>query len=254
MSRTIKLHWAQSKPNFGDWLSPLVCELVSGKQVVYAKITHCDLVAVGSLLGRLKERPWTRRVNVWGTGSITESKPHKSRHTYHAVRGSFSAEQITNASITTLGDPGLLADQLINPGQIEKRYDVGIVPHYKDHDHPVTARLQNTLKRATTIDVLAPPKEVITRIAQCRTILSSSLHGLITADSLDIPNRRIQISENIRGGDWKFDDYYSCFGIRPEKLLAERIVSSDLGSAFDQFERPGIEQVKEDLYRAFPSF
>ena len=252
MSRKIKLHWAHSKPNFGDWLSPLICELVSGNQVVHAKITQCDLVAVGSLLGRLKERPWSRRVNVWGTGSISESKRHESRHIYHAVRGKHSAERITNAHIDTFGDPGLLADQLITPGQIEKRFEIGLVPHYKDQDHPITKHLAHTLKRAKVIDVLEPPKTVITQIAQCHTILSSSLHGLIVADALGIPNQRVQISGNVRGGDWKFADYHSCFDISPGHLQADQLTLANLGPVFDEYARPGIERIKQDLYRAFP--
>ena len=252
MSQKIKLYWAHSKPNFGDCLSPLICELVSGKQIVYSKIARCDLIATGSLLGRLKERPWSRKVNVWGTGSIIKSKPHRSRHIYHAIRGKHTAAQITNAQVTTFGDPGLLADQLINPSQIEKCHEIGIVPHYKDRDNPATIRLQNTLNQAKIIDVFQSPKEVITQIAQCHTILSSSLHGLITADALAIPNQRIQISDAIRGGDWKFNDYYSVFDISPSKLLANELADNDLSNSFDQYARPNIEQIKGDLYRSFP--
>ena len=252
MNQQIKLHWAHSKPNFGDCLSPLICELVSGKRVIYSKIPRCDLIAAGSLLARLKEKPWSHKVNVWGTGSIIESKPHRSRHIYHAIRGKHSAAQISNAQITTFGDPGLLADQLINSSQVAKRHEIGIVPHYKDRDHPSTIRLQNTLHQAKVIDVFQSPKEVITQIAQCHTILSSSLHGLITADALGIPNQRIQISGAIRGGDWKFNDYYSTFDISPSKFLASELIENDLSNSFDQYARPSIELIKEKLHRSFP--
>lgn len=45
----------------------------------------------------------------------------------------------------------------------------------------------------------------------CKCVLSSSLHGLIVADALGVPNRRIVLSDKIIGGDLKFDDYYSVY-------------------------------------------
>jgi hypothetical protein len=254
MSKTIKLYWAHSKPNFGDCMSPLICELVSGKQIAYSKIKDCDILAAGSLLQRLKERPWSRTTNIWGTGFIEETRPHKSKHIYHAIRGLNSASLLSNKKITTFGDPGLLADKLINSAQIQKRYEVGIVPHYKDRDHATTIQLQNNLKGAKVIDVFQSPKEVITQIAQCHTILSSSLHGLITADSLRIPNLRIQVSSAIRGGDWKFNDYYSTFGVESVKVQAEQINNADdLSPWIEQYDRPKLDEIKGKLYDSFPN-
>ena len=250
----IKLHWAHSKPNFGDCLSPLICEMVSRREVVHANIKKCDLIAAGSLLQRKKEWAWTHKLNVWGTGFIEESAKHKSKHVYHAIRGRFSASLLSNHSITVFGDPGLLADQLINPTQISKRYEIGIVPHYKDRDLPVIKQLKSTHKGVKIIDVFQGPKEVITQIAQCHAILSSSLHGLVTADSLDIPNIRIEFSHSIRGGDWKFNDYYSVFGIKPLKISGDSLTKmADLHSYFEQYNRPRLDDIKEQLYQSFPS-
>lgn len=253
MSKTIKLYWAHSKPNFGDCMSPLICELVSGKQITYSKIKDCDILAAGSLLQRLKERPWSRATHVWGTGFIEEAPLHKSKHIYHATRGLNSASLLSNKNITIFGDPGLLADKLINSAQIQKRHQIGIVPHYKDRDHVTTIQLQNNLKGAKVIDVFQPPKEVITQIAQCHFILSSSLHGLITADSLRIPNLRIQVSSAIRGGDWKFNDYYSAFGVEPLKVQADQINNpDDLSPWIEQYDRPKLDEIKDRLYDSFP--
>ena len=49
------------------------------------------------------------------------------------------------------------------------------------------------------------------QINSCKFILSSSLHGLIFADSYNIPNHKIIISDKIIGGDYKYKDYYSIF-------------------------------------------
>jgi pyruvyltransferase len=251
--KNIRLHWAHSKPNFGDCLSPLICELISQRKVVHAKINKCDLIAAGSLLQRKKESLWTPKMNIWGTGFIEKSVMHKSKHIYHAIRGRFSASLLSNKSISVFGDPGLLADQLINPTQISKRYEIGIVPHYKDRDLPIITQLKSDHKGVKIIDVFQDPKEVITQIAQCHSILSSSLHGLITADSLNIPNIRIEISSSIRGGDWKFNDYYSIFGIEPLKISGDCLnEATELNPYFEQYNRPRLNEIKDELYKSFP--
>ena len=52
------------------------------------------------------------------------------------------------------------------------------------------------------------PLETATLIASCNFIISSSLHGLIAADSLNIPHVWMKISNKIIGGNWKFNDYF----------------------------------------------
>ena len=47
----------------------------------------------------------------------------------------------------------------------------------------------------------------------CETIASSSLHGLIAADSFHIPNLWIKLSNRIIGNDFKYHDYYSSYGL-----------------------------------------
>jgi pyruvyltransferase len=56
---------------------------------------------------------------------------------------------------------------------------------------------------------------------ECKIVLSSSLHGLVLADSFQIPNKRIVLSNNIIGGDFKFKDYYS--GIDNEYRIPKKV-------------------------------
>ena len=44
-------------------------------------------------------------------------------------------------------------------------------------------------------------------------VLSSSLHGLVAADSFGVPNRHIVLSHKPKGDGFKFDDYYSAYGV-----------------------------------------
>ena len=49
------------------------------------------------------------------------------------------------------------------------------------------------------------------QLSKCKRVISSSLHDLILADSLVIPNIRIILSNKIYGGNFKFNDYYSSY-------------------------------------------
>jgi hypothetical protein len=54
---------------------------------------------------------------------------------------------------------------------------------------------------------------IMDQLVQCQFVLSSSLHGLIFADSYGIPNAHVILSNGkVMGGTFKFDDYYQGIG------------------------------------------
>jgi pyruvyltransferase len=57
------------------------------------------------------------------------------------------------------------------------------------------------------IDIQANPFSVIREIDKCQNILSSSLHGLVFADALNIPNAWSELSDRVSGKGFKFRDY-----------------------------------------------
>ncbi|MBT8037057.1 MAG: polysaccharide pyruvyl transferase family protein [Verrucomicrobiae bacterium] len=253
--KEIKLYWSHSKPNFGDAMSPLICERLSGRSVVHASKRTCDLVAVGSLLDRFKERFFHPRVNVWGTGFIEDGQPRSSRFHYHAVRGRYSVDLVRGQSINTFGDPGLLADVLwpeLRGGK--KSHRIGIVPHYKDRGEKMVKDLANSLKSSFIIDVFGDVTDVLRQIASCDCVLSSSLHGLIIADSFGIPNARIKLSDKVRGKDFKFKDYYSIFDLEYLAVALDpaQINEGVLDHIIQSHDRPGVDLIKDRLIEAFP--
>jgi hypothetical protein len=52
----------------------------------------------------------------------------------------------------------------------------------------------------------------VEEIHTCELILSSSLHGIILADSYNIPAYHTILSNNVIGGEFKFRDYYASVG------------------------------------------
>jgi hypothetical protein len=253
--RELKLYWSRSKPNFGDAMSPMICERLAGCRVVYASRRRCDLVAQGSLLHRFRERLFHPRIHVWGTGYIEPCPPRKSRFHYDAVRGKHSAALIEGLTIRTFGDPGLLADVLWPElKKTAKRHRVGLIPHYDDRHDPHVQTLANTLKSCTVIDVFDDVAEVLRQIAACECVLSSSLHGLIVADAFGVPNAWLKLSDKVRGNDFKFRDYYSVYGLdeNVKPLRIEQVDKQVIDGIITNHGRPGLETIKERLLNAFP--
>ena len=255
--KPLKLHWSSGlkdgHKNLGDWLSPLLCERLSGRPVVHASPRRCDLVAVGSVLHRIKNSRFGRKIHVWGTGLRTETPPFASRHHYHALRGRKTDACIRHGSSPVFGDPALLCDMLLPDLPTARAHAVGVVPHYKDRANPLVRRFLSANPQAVMIDVFSDPLDFIRQVASCEVVLSSSLHGLIVADSLSVPNAHIRLSDLVLGGDFKFQDYYSAFGMADSvfPLTAETALADVLDLA-PTYRRPGIDQIKADLLAAFP--
>jgi len=255
MKKPLALYWSSSKPNFGDALSPLICEAVSARKIQYAKPSHCDLIAIGSLMQRVKEGFFKKRIHVWGTGFIEETTPYTSKHIYHAVRGELSKKTITNHQVTALGDPGLLAHLLLKPNQLrKKKYKIGFVEHYKDKNNAIVSQIVDKHADITRVDIYLPPLIFLERIAECEIIFSSAMHGLIAADSLEIPNARMSLSDRLRGGDFKFQDYYSIFNINAQSTVIDiNSIQYTADSVATNYHRANLDNIKSALYASFPN-
>lgn len=278
----IKLYYAcRNIKNFGDMLSLDIGKHIFQKEFEFAEPFHCEAAFIGSILeqflypykGFIHKTylgNWKKPVQIWGAGFRAETneivkRPQNLEEQFyrkldiHAVRGRKTRdrlEKILNRDLSAvpMGDPGLLASLLVNQNEIKKQYKVGLIPHYVDKD----ADMSNIcLPDSTIIDVCQDPITCISKIAECEVILSSSLHGMIIADSLGIPNVRLVFSDKIAGGDYKYDDYYSAFGItshRKIQMNEEKITSDDLNSIISEYSitKDMISEKQKALINAFP--
>lgn len=255
----LKLYWSSSlqdgRKNFGDWLSPLLCEALAGMKVVHARPNRCDLMALGSILAKAKNHFWNRRIDIWGSGLIEDRGLFKSPHRIHAVRGWHTARSITNQSINVVGDPGLLCGILVPENiTVRKEHSVGFIPHYVDRDNSLVRAAVERIPHARFIDIFSEPLDFIKQAAACDFILSSSMHGLITADALGIPNSWLRLSNKVWGNDFKFHDYYSIYGIKDMTpfLLSNKTTLENIVQDLEKYSRPGLEDIKTRIYNAFP--
>jgi pyruvyltransferase len=220
--RPIGLYYYQRRDggiNFGDALSPLIFEAVTGRRVVRARMPFAAYVGLGSLLRRVTREAYQRvllggmrPIKVWGSGFI-EDGPRRSRFMLDvlAVRGPLSRDRLGLPADTVLGDPGLLVPRLLAT-RPAKKYRWGVIAHYVDEAAPAVARLVASTPGAVLVPMTIDPLESLRLIAECQFIASSSLHGLITADALGIPNWRLRFGDGITGGDYKFNDYALAVG------------------------------------------
>jgi pyruvyltransferase len=108
------------------------------------------------------------------------------------------------------GDPALLLPRFHNRG-VEKKYSLGVVPHYVDKNHPWVRAARR--RGVHIIDVQQEnPLDVVDDIRRCRAIASSSLHGLVVADAYGIPSAQLVLTGRVWGGQFKFNDYFLSVG------------------------------------------
>jgi pyruvyltransferase len=242
-SNLVKTYWYINEANFGDLLTP---ELIKsfGFSPVYTDKASADLLFIGSILDNVPEN---YSGYIIGSGLISDQPKKLPNAIILAVRGKLTRERINASNSTILGDPGLLIDRLIKERK-NKEYPLGIVPHYVDKLNPKLLQIANRYKNEILlIDVQHQPKQVIAEIDKCEFIISSSLHGLITADSLGIPNAWVSLSNKIKGGGFKFNDYASAMGMEFEPILFSGYET--LNELIKKTHKPSakIDQIKREL-------
>lgn len=193
-------YWWMGVPNFGDLLTPLLLKHFANLDVEWAPFPDASLVGVGSVIEHIPNG-WDGRIV--GSGKLHEESPIPvGRTQILALRGPLTAKGVRGDF--ALGDPGLLANELI---RVEtKRYKLGIVPHWSDQKLATNPAFREFAP--VIIDPRGNPLEVIRMIGECEKIVTSSLHGMILADSFGIP-RRCETTPRLatEGGSFKFRDY-----------------------------------------------
>lgn len=235
------LYFVSNSSNFGDAINPFIFNKVLGLNVSHASEYNSNIFGIGSILQKAyiynKNNKFLR--NIWrnkkkylnyfynnntnlfvfGSGFIDDFSGNLIKYKkikYLAIRGkkSLSIVESLHGKLNynpVTGDPGLLVEKLIQKPK-KKKYEIGFIPHYIDQN-TLSTKLILKDRKIKYINICDEPLTVLNQIAECETIISSALHGLIAADSLGIPNKWIKLSDKLMGNDFKFNDYYSVFNL-----------------------------------------
>ena len=251
--------------NFGDELTKDIVERIFHRKTeVHNHIdTRFDMLGVGSLIHFFNDVV-DYKTYVWGSGLIDDAvKNVNSNFMFRLVRGKITRgvlpEKYQNVPV---GDPGLLCN-LMYTNKIEKTDKIGVIPHFRDeYSHYLNDVIKKHPEIFKIIPVGQPPEEVADEIKSCRLILSSSLHGLIVADSFGVPNIHLVLSDNLlspnhlRGGEYKFRDYFSGVGREYSNVNPHRddlLDESLLNSVIEKYTPvDNLEGIQKSLIDAFP--
>tara|TARA_R110000851_G_C13080614_1_gene565734 strand:- start:79 stop:909 length:831 start_codon:yes stop_codon:yes gene_type:complete len=244
-------YYAGDGQNFGDVLSPYLVNKIS------AKIDK-PVVMIGSILHLSYPKP----IIVWGPGFIQEGikvPEVKKLKKIYAVRGPKTRKLLLEQGIEcpeVYGDPALILPYLVpkSKNQTTKKV-VGILPHWIDLDEIKNQNFsydQNKID-LKIIDIRSGIEEVIHQTTVCDIVITSSLHGLILGESYNIPTAFTQISKKLRGGTFKFEDYFESTG-RSLKIIDWKDASKrDLGNAIEFAEGTKTPEIDiKKLVDAFP--
>lgn len=222
MNAPIALYAWQGRPNFGDALSREVAEYALGRPVHLVSDGHRGkLLAVGSVLDKAfpEDAVWGSGIHpayydqTWRIGSVPgrwgrrRRRSLKCRASILALRGPVTRDALRLAGLDApgvYGDPAILLPRLYRPEPTEIVHDVGVVHHY---GVDTSSRGQSSGMAHLDIDVGQPWRQVVDQMLSCRTVISSSLHGIIVAEAYGKPailRRHLGQGEGLV----KYLDYY----------------------------------------------
>jgi pyruvyltransferase len=293
----VPLVWAATTPksplaNLGDALSPIMVSALSGQPVVHKNFNSQAkrLVCVGTIAHELKNGT----VHLWGTGIDPERSPTRdqskgyqcpprTQFKIHALRGRLTAQTFRRQGIDVsdiYGDPIWFLPSIIKP-VAEKRYELGIIVHVSELAAPqdlpnlrdqvvrytIPPDLSSDIRLFTTLTqpTFSALEERTQEITSCKRIVSTSLHGLVIAETYGIPcvyfrprgkgSLFLAIDDDGSSINHRVRDFYSGVGV--EKLFVygqRRDQESDwdkVMNAIDTYWNP-LEWNPEKFLEAFP--
>ncbi len=231
--------WNSSQgANFGDDLSRVIVERILGRPVKYRSLESDGkiLLAVGSILHFARDDDV-----IWGSGfrenPLQENRFHQLD--VRAVRGPRTRDFLLKKGIAcpeVYGDPAVLMGHLFPEFEKEEPlYDYIIIPNIGEI--PCFTSYKNVVLPTQ------PWNEIVKRMLQSRLVISSSLHGIIVAESFGIPARLLKMT-------WiepllKYQDYYEAtarpnFGYATSvqqalQMGGEEPARIDIGPLMDSF-------------------
>jgi pyruvyltransferase len=256
---SLPLFWARNprETNFGDELTSLMIPFITGQETHWSPLDRRCLVGAGSVLSWLEMETSNQPRVIWGSGLMHEDSTVKLTSDFVvSVRGSLSRDRLRGPKandLITLGDPGLLADTAFPQEQMSNPQEILLIPHLVDRQSKGVSQIISAIPNVTVLDLASDPVAICARIAQAKLVISSALHPLIVADSYGVPNIWLTLSDNVLGGNFKFHDYYSVFGLKPLPLSAEELLQSfdsKQALAISEYERPGLQKIKLEIREA----
>lgn len=237
-------YWLESD-NLGDTLTPVIVNYILGLRGIdpnkkISKTKH--LFAVGSVITQ-----GMQDCTIWGSGILNARLGYRLEERkldIRSVRGPFTKTYLCDYGFkcpAIYGDPAILMPYIYTPlNKIEKIYKYGIIMHM-DQVIPVKSSSDSIVIDICTSDY----KEFVNKIMSCEKIISSSLHGIILAETYGIPAILLKPTKDFL----KYDDWY----YSTKRYTYPIVDTIDEGKITPPASLPiNLEELRNGLIQSFP--
>ena len=202
---TVYSQYTLETENLGDYLSRIVVNhFLPVFTEKHKKKKEKTLYAVGSIIGLRRQD-----AVIWGSGILSPTQSRimrikKSKLDIRAVRGPKTRQELLKAGKKCpkiYGDPAILLPYVFTPKKTYKKYKYTLIFNYDFADFKIPDIPELHILNILTKDY----ENFITDIVQSELIISSSLHGIILAETYGV--KAILLS-NERMDMFKYKDWY----------------------------------------------
>lgn len=249
---TVNLEYYNREVNLGDSLAPVIYDWILNKYNIkreqHTKRSY-HLMTVGSLIGG----SGFFDAVIWGSGiksfdaicSLAKRK-YFQKFDIRAVRGPITRKILCAYGYNCppiYGDPAILMPIIYTPKiikQPEEKRKTGVILHF--HSHDVTIPDECVSLSIKTEDY----KSFIDSLYGFKKVISSSLHGIILAESYGVPT--VFLCKNMDEELLKYYDWYYSTGRRNVKMANSIEQALDM----EPMELPDLTAMQKNLLKAFP--
>ena len=234
----------EGKENIGDYLSTVVIPHFVPRTINNNNQNKKTLYGIGSILGfRCQDSI------VWGSGILNEDDRYLirikwSKQDIRAVRGPKTRDTLIRLGKkcpAIYGDPAILMPFIYQPPKLDTIYPVSIIFNY-GHKSFIIPNEQEI----NTIDIVTSDyKFFINQIIKSKLIISSSLHGIIIAETYGVP--AICLLDE-KQSTYKYEDWYLSTG-RSDIVIARSIEEA---LQLKPMPLPNLTDLQNNLIKAFP--
>lgn len=248
IKKTVNLEWWSESENLGDYLATVIYSWMLERAGIEQnnKITQTShLLTVGSILGM-----GNFDAVVWGSGIHTKEtmanvfqRRKNRRYDIRLVRGPVTRTILLSAGYSCpkkYGDPAILMPRIYNV-DIHKKYKVSLIEHISKKNFPKRHGI-NYINIATR-----DYKTFIDEIRASEYIISSSLHGIILAETYGVP--AVFLAAGMNNEKMKFYDWYLSTGrtgIKYASNIEEALSMTPMKLPLN------INEMQEDVLASFP--
>ncbi len=270
-----------SSRNFGNELSLYLINKITQKSFILCQPPFNDnvLVAIGSII---TPHVLHSKVTIWGTGTLHTrcldlprlklfplsrffrnilDRLNISQPEIYAVRGPRTREMLLKIGLNcpeVYGDPAILLPHFYQVKHTKLDHKIGLILHHSQSLTPHQLSLCKNLG-ILPISILRQGndeiEDFIEEVCSCDRIFSSSLHGVIIAQTYGIPAQWIRLKDlPIHSDDWhKFEDYFLGAGQMNQHALEIKLTNQYLEYLFE-VKMPQIQpfDMSDSLLKAFP--